>query len=399
MLRLEEGARAGRSSLRASRGPIGLAHGEDSTMANAYGVGDADVTPVRVALVGCGAVARLYYAPAMRELETENVLQVQALFDPDPASAAQLGAVFPSAVRLRSLPELSHLELDLAIIASPPRYHAEQTILALEAGLSVLCEKPMATTVAEGRAMVEAAVRGGRLLAIGLIRRFFPAAETIRQVVAQEILGPVRSVHVDEGGVFHWPVGSALYFRKEVACGGVLLDTGIHVLDLLIWWFGQPVDVRYEDDAMGGLEANCRIHLAFSQGFAGDVRLSRDSTSTNRYVIQCDRGWLAWEVNDADGLQAGFAGGAFALGARLHELRYAGGVPTLGRPASNFHQSFIRQLSNVAAAVQGREQLVVPGEQGLRSLAFIEGCYRDRTLMTLPWLDEKEVARARQLGA
>jgi predicted dehydrogenase len=255
----------------------------------------------------------------------------------------------------------------------------------------------MAITTAEGRAMVEAAKRAGRDLAIGLVRRFFPATETIRHVLAQGVLGPVRSVRVDEGGMFEWPIGSASYFRKEIAGGGVLQDIGTHALDLLLWWFGQPLEVRYEDDAMGGVEANCRIRLVFSGEAVGDVRLSRDCRSANRYVIQCDRGWLAWDVNDADGLQVGFAGGTFALGGRLHESVHAG-VPALGQPAFDFHQSFIRQLTNVAAAVRHRKQLIVPGEQGLQSLALVERCYQNRTLMDLPWLDEGEIARARQLS-
>src|SRR5258708_4530725 len=104
---------------------------------------------VRVALVGCGAVARLYYAPALRELEARGRLSVVAIVDPNPLNAAQIQAHFPISAWTRDLPELLAHEVDLAVVASPHSMHAEHSIQLLNAGASVLCEKPMATSVAD----------------------------------------------------------------------------------------------------------------------------------------------------------------------------------------------------------------------------------------------------------
>ena len=351
-----------------------------------------------VALVGCGAVAELYYTPALQELERTGHLHVRALFDPSPDRVAALKKTFPSAAPVGNLAELSRLGVDFAIIASPPRYHAEQTIQALTSGLSVLCEKPMAATVAEGEAMIEAAAAARQVLAVGLFRRFFPATQAIRELLSRNILGEVTSFSCSEGGIFDWPVQSASYFQKGAARGGVLLDIGVHVLDLLTWWFGEPIEVRYEDDAMGGIEANCRIRLRFAQGFAGEVRLSRDWPLSNRHVIQCTKGWVSWNANEAEGIQIGFYDADFALGSQLYENKLTNVLPTLGQPAFNFQQSFVSQLRNVIAAVRGTEPLVVSGEQGLQSLKLIEYCYRHRTLMPMPWLSEQEYTRAQQIG-
>jgi predicted dehydrogenase len=87
----------------------------------------------------------------------------------------------------------------------------------------------------------------------------------------------VKSFEISEGGQFNWPAQSASFFQKSNSQGGVLADLGVHVLDLLIWWFGMPEKVGYEDDAMGGLEANCRLELEFAGGVSGTVRLSRDT--------------------------------------------------------------------------------------------------------------------------
>jgi hypothetical protein len=90
-----------------------------------------------------------------------------------------------------------------------------------------------------------------RVLAVGLVRRFLPACQTIRAILRQGILGDVQSFHFAEGGTFRWPTHSTTYFQRSTAAGGVLADIGTHLLDLITWWMGEPSEIRYEDDAMG----------------------------------------------------------------------------------------------------------------------------------------------------
>ena len=183
-----------------------------------------------------------------------------------------------------------------------------------------------------------------------------------------------------------------------MAKGGVLLDIGVHLLDLLIAWWGQPVEVAYADDSMGGIEANCRLHLTFAQGHAGEVRLSRDCALPNRYRIQGTRGWVGWQVNEVNKLQIGFTDTDYSINGQLYQAGADPQRPTLEQPGFTFAQSFVRQLLNVAAAVQGKEALVVTGTEGLQSLRLIERCYQQRTLMDMPWLSPNEYAQARQLN-
>lgn len=352
--------------------------------------------PLKVALIGCGAVAQHYYTPALCELEQSGRLRVVALLDPSAVQMAALRKSFPHARPLSTLDTVTQQPIDLAIVASPPRFHAEQSIRLLEAGVAVLCEKPMATTVAEGERMVAAAANVRRVLAIGLMRRFFPATQTIRQVLAQGILGKVKTFVCQEGSHFQWPTRSASFFQRSAARGGVLLDIGVHLLDLLIWWWGPPVEVEYEDDSMGGVEANCRIRLRFAQGHSGEVRLSRDWPLANRYVIECERGWLSWQVHEAAKVQLGFTGVDHVLDGSLHQP--AAQQRGLGQPGFTFEQSFVNQVLDVAAAVQGQGQPLVSGAEGLHSLRLIEQCYQQRTVMPMPWLSANEQEMARQLS-
>ena len=130
---------------------------------------------ITVGISGCGAVAALYYAPALQLLETERTLRVIGLFDPDPRELAAVGARFPSAARHASFDALLADRPDLVIVASPPAHHAEQAADALRVGCGVLCEKPLATRLCDARALVNLARESGRILAAGMIRRYLPA--------------------------------------------------------------------------------------------------------------------------------------------------------------------------------------------------------------------------------
>ena len=223
----------------------------------------------------------------------------------------------------------------------------------------------------------------------------FPLHGPFAPLLINGILGDVTAVTGFEGGPFHWPVASPEYFKKSISKGGVLLDIGVHVLDLMLWWFGEPVELVYEDDALGGVDVNCRIRLRFQPGFEGEIRLSREWRRPNQYVIQGTKGWLRWKTEEADSVQMGIAGTPFYLNAALQPCDGRSVAPD-GVPAFNFELSFIEQIRNVIAAVRGREQLLISGAEGLRSLRLIEQCYRHRTLMDMPWLGDNERAPSRR---
>jgi predicted dehydrogenase len=357
------------------------------------------IRKINVALVGCGAVSRLYYVPALQELTASGALQVVLVVDPNAENAARIHAAFPGAARARDLGEISRHGVDLAIVASPHSRHAEQTLQLLKSGVAVLCEKPMATSVADAEAMVAAASLSSKL-AIGMVRRFFPATQMIRRILALEVLGNLTSFHFSEGeSRFNWPVASVSYFTRREAHGGVLMDIGVHALDLMIDWFGEPAEMEYQDDAMGGIEVNCRLQCRYAGGLAGVVRLSRDCALANQYTIRGTKGWLTWKVNDAANIEMGFDGTRHVLNAALRETSPDHAAATNGRPGFNFEQSFVSQLCNVIGSMNGTEELRVPASEAIKSLRLIEHCYRNRTLLEMPWLSEHEARPAAQLNA
>lgn len=342
--------------------------------------------PLPVVLVGCGAVSRLFYAPALRALEDAGWLRVTALVDPVEAARHRLSQDFPHADTAATLAEAVAPRCSLAIIASPPRWHAEQALLAFARDWHVLCEKPMAASSAETGRMIADADAAKRLLAIGHYKRFFPSSHFLKYLCGSAApLGALRSFTIAEGGPFTWPAASPGFFQRSETPGGVLLDIGVHVLDHLLGWLGEPDDFSYADDAMGGLEANAVVALRFGS-VTGRVQLSRDWPTAQAYRFVFERGTVGWTVNDANGLSLTLDGLPWALKGTLRDAA--------GAAATN-PQSFIAQLQQVITAVHSGAPLLVDGREGARALRLIEACYARKQLLPQPWLGATELANAR----
>jgi len=332
---------------------------------------------VRVAISGCGAVAELYYAPVLHALARARRVEVVAFFDPDRARRDTLRKKFPRALPCDALGQVLETRPRLLILASPPRFHAEQAIEALSAGMDVLCEKPLAVTAVDARRMVEAEKSHGRILAVGMVRRRMPAARMIRSALADQTLGRLESFDVFEGGPFQWPVHGPRYFDARASGGGVLIDLGSHVLDLLTWWLGAPSEVVAADDAMGGVEANVRMTLACG-GVPGTIRLSRDWERPNHITIRGTKGVLRWSLADTD---------------RVTMTRAGGQPSALCAPAgtgATFLDSFRTQLEVVLEAVAGKTSDVVRAADTVSSVEAVETAYASASLLPMPWLASRE---------
>lgn len=133
-------------------------------------------------------------------------------------------------------------KLDYVDIALPTYLHAEASVKALDKGLHVLCEKPMALTSTECQQMVDAAKRNDRKLMIGQCLRFWPAYEYLKETVESGRLGEVVSAYFFRGGAPpRWSYQNWLLTKEK--SGGCLLDQHIHDVDMINWLFGKPDQV------------------------------------------------------------------------------------------------------------------------------------------------------------
>lgn len=334
-----------------------------------------------IAIAGCGAVSTLYYAPALALLQQKGRIGRITVFDPDASRAQAFAGLVSGATISPDFNTLLTTPADLLIVASPPMAHADQVIAALNAGKHVLCEKPLAIGSAQAHQMIDAATSNNRRLLAGHIRRQFPATNAIHDIIQSGLLGTISAVACFEGGPFAWPISGPGYFSPASSGGGVLQDIGTHCLDLVTWWLGAPTTLAYEDDAFGGVEANCLVTLDYPT-FRAKIRLSRDWAQPNIYRITGAKGWLEWQANDPQNFRLALSGGDVA------------NVQMPAPQGDYYHLAFARQIE----AALDNDKNAVSAAEILPTIAMIETCYAHRAAMSLPWLGPDETVRANALS-
>ncbi|TPG53378.1 gfo/Idh/MocA family oxidoreductase [Roseomonas nepalensis] len=188
----------------------------------------------RLGFLGTGWIGRHRLAAILAEGRAEAV----GIADPSPEMAAEAARLAPGARVVGGLEELLALRPDGIVIATPSALHAAQSIRALEAGAAVFCQKPLGRTAAESGAVVEAARRAGRLLAVDLSYRHTEAMQRIREVVREGGLGRPYAVDL----TFHNAYGPDKPWFRDPALsgGGCVMDLGVHLVDLALWVLGFP---------------------------------------------------------------------------------------------------------------------------------------------------------------
>jgi predicted dehydrogenase len=327
---------------------------------------------VKVALVGCGTAAEYYHLPALvSEIGARNLWFVDA----DLARARRLAAA-AGAHAARAVTDVPADDVDAAIVAVPSHLHAGVAAPLLESGVHVLCEKPMATTSADARRVLEAARTGGSVLAVGHFRRFFPTTPLVADLLARGVCGTPRRFAAEEGYVFAWEAQSDYWLDASRAGGGVLADLGPHVLDLVRTWLGEEVAVvAYRDDALGGVEADCVLELIAP--VPGTIELSRTRPLRNEIRIECEAGVIVAPLSQPGEV-------TLELGERTHRLRAEGN--------DGYPEAFRAQLANFLAAATSGGAPAVSGADGVAVIDAIESAYSRREPLDQPWVTERESA-------
>ena len=202
--------------------------------------------PVNWGIVGCGWVARDYVAPAMRAAPTARLV---ALCDPDPAATRRIADLAPGAACHAGLAGfLATPELEAVYVATPNHLHRPLVEAAARAGKHVLCEKPMATTLADAEAMVAACREAGVRYATAFDQRFQARHRRLRALVAEGRLGTVTAARVHYACWMpgDWsPVAGEAHDNWRVdparAGGGAFIDLAPHGLDLTQVLLGEPL--------------------------------------------------------------------------------------------------------------------------------------------------------------
>ncbi len=320
----------------------------------------------RLALVGCGAVSRNYYVPACRKL---SGCVIEWFVDTNIKKAEELAKIYGAGKISRNYRE-AMADVDAAIVALPNSLHAEASVNFLEQCRDVLCEKPIAANTVDALKMIEASRRCGARLMINLARRRLNSYRIVKSLLDRKHFAKIEQVSCEEGYIFDWPVSSESFLKK--AGGGVFLDWGAHIVDLLQWLFAANLQlVSYADDGHGGVEANADAQLTIKPTDMAEIPcrivLSRTRRLRNSLLVRGDDFLVEVRHRDPDVAHLWVDGHSYRIKADKEKS-------TL--------DCFVDQL---ASFLDKSRDDYVGGVEALHSLEFIEHCYANRTKITFPW--------------
>ena len=337
---------------------------------------------MRLGIVGCGAVVREYHLP---QLVRMSGVDIRVLCDSQPEVADQLRKEFDLSAEITDQVSQFDGRVDMALVATPPRSHAPVTTQLLEMGIDVLCEKPLATTVEEATALVETAKRNGRVLSVGLFSRFQPNNGLLRKLLRDDFLGEICEVTGESGAVLDWSMTSPSYYSRANTAGGVFFDAGVHLLDRILWLFGDLSEIEFEDDSYGGVEANavlrgsldfsgrrvpCRMAFSWTHKLDNCIRVVGTRATAELPLSQGDLLLIRQQV-DGETMEM--------------QMR---------SPKQNSHSAggdiFRTQFENFVNAVRVRCDSVVPASSAIAAIGVIERAYAVRRRIAQPWVEGYE---------
>lgn len=197
-------------------------------------------TRPRLGFLGVGWIGR----HRLERILEAGVAELTAVADSSPELAAAAAEAAGGAYCLGSLDELLTLDLDGLVIATPSALHAEQSVIALERGLAVFCQKPLGRNAEETRLVVEAAQRNDRLLGVDFSYRHVEGMRRLRELIRSGELGRIFAVNL----VFHNAYGpdKPWFYERRLSGGGCLVDLGSHLVDLALWTLDFPEVVEVQ---------------------------------------------------------------------------------------------------------------------------------------------------------
>lgn len=202
--------------------------------------------PLRVAIVGCGNIANTAHIPAYAR---NGDAQLAYFCDIIPERANKAANEHGGVAVYDYHELLNKKDLDIVSVCTPNNLHASISIDFMRAGKDVLCEKPAAVTYKEALRMKQCAEECGRVLLIGVCNRYATGVNRIKSHIDAGELGNVYHVYISFRAFRSIPGLGGAFTNKSVSGGGVLIDWGVHFIDLVMYCLGNPKPITVSGQA------------------------------------------------------------------------------------------------------------------------------------------------------
>ena len=316
---------------------------------------------IRAGIIGCGNIAKAH-AGAYQN----NTIEIKGFTDVEKAAAESLAKEIKGAVCYEDFKTMiDDGQVDVVSVCTPPDAHERAAVYALENGVSVLCEKPLAHTVESARRMVAASEGSEALLMTAYRHRFLPAIRKILKLIVTRTIGPVvffRNSFI--GPAFG--MKEKWFSQRAISGGGTLMDTSSHSVDLFRYLFGEV------------LESKAVMHRHLEETDVEDASILILKGETGTLGVLC-ASWVSGEEQaslEIVGQEGRISYNYFEPEELRLRLRVDKEDRILAVDASD---GFSEEIAHFARAVSGEGVLSCTGEDGLRALEIIQQEYLGQT--------------------
>ncbi len=340
---------------------------------------------MKVAIIGTGGISRTHMPGWAASPHTE-VVAAADVYEPAVIKFGddfKIGRVTTHAEEIISDPDI-----DIIDICTPNMYHAELAIAALDAGKHVICEKPLAPTPAEICKMIEARDRAGKLLMTAQHFRFRGSSKAMKAEIGTGVLGDVYHARSWMLRRYIAPTRPG-FILKEHSGGGPTIDIGVHILDLTLWFMGNPEPVSVTGVARAELAHLPGTFTAWAGGglippeynvedfAAAFVRFANGAT------LVLEVSWLLHHDTPGEDMQMwlyGTRAGCHWPKCEVYESNLATRQQynkTLKLTADTMEPHALECYEFAQAIVDGAPS-PVPAEQSLQVMTILDGIYRSQ---------------------
>ncbi|MDR4216192.1 MULTISPECIES: Gfo/Idh/MocA family protein [Priestia] len=323
---------------------------------------------VKIGVIGCGSIAQHRHLP---EYKMNEQVELVAVCDINTERANSVAQQYGVKAYTNYEELLASGTVEAVSVCTPNYLHAPISVASLNSGVHVLCEKPMATSEEEAKAMIEAAKTNGKKLMIGHNQRFVASHQKARELIGKGEIGKIYSFRTafGHGGPEGWSVDGkdSWFFKKDEAFIGAMGDLGVHKTDMLRYILNEEiveVGAFVESNAkdFANVDDNAVCVLKTESGIIGTLAASwaYNGKEDNSTIVYGEKGILRLEDDPTYSLVAQYATGEV--------VNYE-----LGKIQSNDEggQSNSHVIEQFVDAVAEDKESPVPGEEGLKSLAVI----------------------------
>lgn len=332
---------------------------------------------VKIAIVGCGAVTKSLHLPAA--LRSPNA-ELAALVDTNRKQAELMLHKFSL-----NCPIYDHLEeiidgIDGVIIATPNHTHYPLAKIVLNKGIPVLIEKPITTRYKDAVELCKLAERKNTFISVGYKTRHYPSVIKLKELLDRRFFGKINYFHYEFGSKGGWQPVSGYNVHREMAGGGVLMVTGTHFIDRMLYWFGEPEDFEFQDDSYGGVEANCKAKMIFNNGtesFTGTFFMSKTIKLKNKFFLDTENYFCELGESQTESI---------TLFPKDHlDIKFdvSSSIDEIDFKNQNYIQ---KQFEEFVANILKKGNVTVDGWFAARSIKLIEEMYKRKIQLNEPWL-------------